>query len=200
MKKFLTSILIISLIIAASSCKTIMMKANRTTKPKMETEDKIIAYLKEKVIGFEDGLFICKDSLSFFEVLQMIRDLPSIDFFSPNGALLKYSSTGDCAGKAETFAQMLNPKEKYEIDSSFVIKDIVEKVKMISGKSILNDDSVDYIIFIYWAKYLGKLNDNVFDVVNALKENNRIRIRIYFINVDFQQEWGMKEVNNFQFR
>ena len=50
---------------------------------------------------------------------------------------------------------------------------------------------VSFHIFIFWAKFAGKLNKNhvkVWD--NQATNNTKTSIRVYKINMDFQEHWG----------
>ncbi len=57
----------------------------------------------------------------------------------------------------------------------------------------------DFHVFIYWAKFTGKLNDDHVKVwgKQAL-ENKKSNIKVYKVNMDFQEHWGeenLKKIN-----
>ena len=138
------------------SCKSVLLRINGVSKPRFETKESIVSYLSTNSFDLANGVFTGKDSTSFFQLIHLIRSLPSVDFYNPNGELIEYSTTGDCVGQAEIFAAGLMPNTKYMIDSSYQIKNVKEKVISIDGKSILSLDDADFILLIFWSEIPGK--------------------------------------------
>jgi hypothetical protein len=54
----------------------------------------------------------------------------------------------------------------------------------------------DFYILVYFAKYFPKLSEESFrEVDQYVKKHPELRIRIYKINVDFQEFWGIELQN-----
>jgi hypothetical protein len=170
------------------------MKSKGLSRPRFENPESVISYFSSKSNDTGIDIMIAKDSIRFFQLLYMVRSYPSVDFFNSKVELLEYSKTGDCMGKAQKFAASLSPDSDCDIDSSYQIKDVFEKVKSINVKSTPNNVNADFTILFYWAKYLGKMNNSLFEILKTVRENQDINPKIYFINMDFQKEWGMKEI------
>jgi hypothetical protein len=200
MKKNLWIIFLVSILAGLNSCKSILMEVNRVSKPAIETKESIQSYLSMNSCTFYDSLFIAKDSTSFFQLVKMVVGFPSVDFFNSNGELLEYSTTGDCTGKADNFAVNLKPDSNYRIDSSYLLKEVMDKIKGIQGMSNMSGRKFDFTVLIYWAKYLGNVNKNALDVMKTIQYNKKIRSRIYLINLDFQNDWGMKVIPQITFQ
>jgi hypothetical protein len=182
------------------SCKPILLKINGVTKPRFETRESIKSYMSANSIDQGDGLFTGKDSTQFFQLLNMIISLPSVDFYNKQGELIDYSKNGDCTGQAEIFADRLTPDTLYKVDSSYNFNDVKEKVISIDKKSKLSLDNADFTVLIYWSNYLGKMNRNVMKVKRILQDNKKIKTKIYLINMDFQREWGLSAIPEINLR
>jgi hypothetical protein len=200
MKKTLWILFIVSILAGFNSCKSILMKVNRVSKPAIETKESIQSYLSTNSYTFYDSLFVAKDSTSFFKLVEMVVGFPSVDFFNSRGELLEYSTTGDCTGKADHFAVNLQPDSNYRIDSSYLLKEVMDKLKGIHGMGNMSGRKFDFTVLIYWAKYLGNVNNNALAVMKTVQNNKKIRCRIYLIDLDFQNDWGMKAIPQITFQ
>jgi len=176
------------------------MKSKGVTKPKLESRESISSYLLKNLCYQGDVIFIAKDTIRFFQLINLIKGFPSADFFNSKGELIEYSATGDCIGKAEIFASALATGRNYKIDSSYHLTDIIEKVSNINENIDSIEKGYDFTILLYWAKYFGKLNKSLFEVLKTVRENTAIHPKIYLINMDFQSDWGLRKVPDINFK
>jgi hypothetical protein len=71
------------------------------------------------------------------------------------------------------------------------------RLKDLNGKNVEIDLSdANYHVFIYWAKFAGKLNkDHVKVWENQALENTKTKIKVYKVNMDFQEHWGKETLD-----
>jgi hypothetical protein len=200
MKKAFVFFLVLFILAGFHSCKSVLLKVNGVSKPEIETKESILTYMSLHSIDQGDGLFTVKDSTSFSRLINMIKRLPNVDFYNPKGELLNYSKTGDCTGQADIFAAGLKPDTFYKVDASYHFNDILEKVISIDGKRQPSLDNADFTVLIFWSKYLGKMNRSVLRVKRSLQVNKKVSINLYMINMDFQNDWGLKKIPEINFK
>jgi hypothetical protein len=193
-KKTFRLVLFLVALEAIQSCDHIFLSINGVSKPRIESKESTLSYLSSNSFDLADAVFTAKDSTAIFQIINMIGNIPGVDFFNRKGELVEYSSTGDCPGKADRFAAMLEADSNYRTDSSYHLKDVMDKVEGLYRRENMLNEEADFTILIYWAKYLGKMNKSVMKVMKTIQANKNIRARIYLINMDFQQTWGMKTI------
>lgn len=169
------------------------MKINGVSKPKFVTEDQVVKFLKEKSIPVDGNLFVCKDSSSIFSMILKIQALPSVNFFNNNGDLLYYAETS-CTGKAKECAESLTKSSLNRVDPSYNLSDVIKLTKPEPSNFIFRPADYDYTVVLYWATYLGTLNKHAFEIADELKKKDSLRIKIVYVNLDFQEFWGMKAI------
>ena len=199
MKKLVRILLVCVTIASVCSCKAILIKIKGVSKPRFENKESVLNYLSTISPESGDGVFVGQDSLQFFHLLKMIKELPTVDFYNSKGELIEYSQTGGCNGKAEEFAEKLTRNMVYTVDSSYRMKDVEKKVVSIKENNGLLSQDCDFVLFVYWAKYMGKMNQDVLDVMKALRNNKQLKAKVYLINMDFQSNWGMKKIPRINF-
>ena len=186
-------ILILLSEVVLSSCKPIVMKINNVTKPQFVTESQTVDFLKKKGITDESTFFVCKDSASIISLIMKVQALPSANFFNKNGNLLYYAETS-CTGKAKECAESLTKSSLNRVDPSYNFSDVIKSIKPEPGNFPFRLADYDYIVVLYWATYLGMLNKHAFEIAAVLNQNHALKIKVIYVNVDFQKSWGMKSI------
>ncbi|MCX6245967.1 MAG: hypothetical protein NTU98_14835 [Bacteroidetes bacterium] len=169
------------------------MRINKVSNPTFVTESQTVSFLNKK--GFEKvgTYYVCKDSASLFKVLGRAKGIPETNFFSSSGEFIAYGDSS-CPGLAMNFAKTFTPDGHYKTDPSFKLEEIMSLVKPVGGISVDKNFKADFSVVFYWATFVGKINNNVFEIADELKKNSLIKIRFLFVNVDFQKSWGMKNI------
>ena len=170
-----------------------MMRINNVSDPGFVTEAQTITFLDRR--GFETygTYYVCRDSSSLIKVIQTIKAIPETNFFNSQGEHLIYGDS-ICPGLAMNFAKTLKPENRSTIDSSYTLEDIMNLVKPVGGVIYNEDPRFDFSVIFYWATFVGRINNNVFEIAEELKKNPQLKIRLLFVNVDFQDSWGMKNI------
>jgi hypothetical protein len=198
MKPFKIQILILLTGIIFSSCKTIMMKMNGVTNPRLVTESQTISYLNRKGFTNLNSYFVCRDSLSEFKIINMIKAIPETNFFNNKGELLVYGDS-ICPGLAAQFSRSLIKEGKYRVNSAYSFGNLMKLIRPVEDGKGTVPANIDYIVVFYWAKFVGNINDNVFELGKELNKNKDLKIHYVFVNVDFLKSWGMKKIPEFNF-
>jgi hypothetical protein len=181
------------------SCKSLLFKLKGVKSPKLETAQSVYDYLQKHYQGTLKYLFVPRDSASFYSTFSSFPDFPGVGFVNSKGQLIIYSDTNYCSGTAQKFATGLEDPESYPTDPFFKLTTFMEMLQRAGPESTENDEPYDCILIVFWAKYLGSINKPGFDVAEGLEKNSRVRSRIYFINLDFQEQWGLKTIPKIKF-
>ena len=188
--KFIKFSLIILLVF--SSCSYLLKKKYQIKKPKLENLKSINNYLSKKGMDTTHSLYI-KDFKSFAEITKsMGMIIPNAYFFNKEGNFVSYKKKAeDCTAKITPFFSELNHLSELPFETNKK-QDSFEQLLM-PNSVIKNKKSNSTItVFITWAIYTGKLNDeNAFSWIELVEKakKNGIKIDYYLVNCDFQESW-----------
>lgn len=187
-------ILVLPLLIAATSgCQKALLYSKGVRNPSIQTKGEVNRFLEKRGVKEYDGSFIVKDSVAFIKLIGIVKSFPSVSFFTSTGNLIVIRDTGYCAGVAFNFASDLNRETPLQIDSTFHLRDLNPLLSPLNDPAEITPGGVDVIAVGFWATYLGAINNNVFGVVDALYNNPDTKSKIYLVNTDFMDFWGMKK-------
>jgi hypothetical protein len=194
-KRTILVLLFVGLLCGA--CTFIVKKINHVTNPKFETKESVTRFLERSGRDYPDHLFVCRDSASYFGVISKGQAFPQALFFNSKGENLKYAEDA-CPGKAMTFAKNLGPQQDFVIDTSYTW-DFIAKRIMPCGPALIPDISAHrFTMAIFWVVWAGKVNDNAFEIAEAMKKRPGLDIQTLFINMDLLDTWGMKKFPTFK--
>jgi hypothetical protein len=194
--KYSTTILITSILLLTSSCKSIMMKMNGVKTPDFVTEQQVTKFLKKNGVPENANLFVCRDSASLLSLLFKVGSIPETNFFNSKGELLVYGDSV-CPGLASKFASSLSQTNAKRVDPSYRFEDIMAFVKPLTDNKLIHVADYDYTVIFYWATFTGNINNNVFTIEKDLKNNTHISCQILYVDLDFLKSWGMKNIPSF---
>ena len=184
---------LLSILMLAVACATILKKLKHVSNPGFETAEQVSSYLGKVNGNYSEKLFLCKDSATYFSILLKLQAFPMAVFINSAGAVIRYSEDG-CPGKAMDFALKFIPGQEYKIDSSFDWKYLSDKI-IPNGQSIFPEPATRQItLVIFWALWAGDINKNVFEIAEALKKRTGLNSQTVFINMDLMKSWGMKKL------
>ena len=200
MKHYLL-MLMAAILLAATSCKSIVVSMAGLRIPKVEDKESIFKMLKTLHQDTNDVYAI--DSLLF----EKFRKEP----FKPNWAngfrpvqIRAYNHEGFpvmqwalCEGllKDLKIFDSVPPRNINSLNTSLKLQDDLSQYFTLSGKpaKIIAQKGFDYYIILYFAKYFPKWSKESFrQVKNYVNKHKEIRIKVYKINVDVQKFWGVK--------
>ena len=181
----------------AVSCAPIMMKLNHVTKPKVVTEEKISSFLAKVNSDYVEHLFLCRDSIAYTTLLQKLHAFPEAVFFNEKGEIVRYSED-PCPTIAQNFILNIKPDQQLQVDSSYRFGFLQEKLQPHGNSQLRDPGNYRFTMVVFWATWAGKVNNNVFDIVEKLKKRPDLKVQVVFINMDFLDQWGMKKLPRFK--
>ncbi len=198
MKTTTVIILTFVAILFLPSCKPLLIKLSGLKQPKPESISTISAYLKKNNIDRYDSLYVCRDSAKLFELMTRIKDFPTTLLFDNQGLSVQQSDSGYCPGTVEEFMKTLVRSSPINYDYRVSEQEIFQWVTPVNGFSETTEE-YDFTLFVFWARYCGSLNHGVFRVMEAIQKNPTINVKIFLINIDFIDSWGMTSKPTFVF-
>lgn len=189
-KKLLT-ISFLVVILTFISCSPIVRLIYGVKKPKVENEESLRKYLEKVNITDKDVYTL--DFEGYKKALELInKKIPEVLIFDKNGKHIPYGDEWACNASAFDFIENLNDTTVYTNSEKVNLNNLPFGLYSLKGDSLGSPKlDVSFHIFIFWAKFAGKLNKNhvkVWD--NQATNNTKTSIRVYKINMDFQEHWG----------
>ncbi|MDP4282204.1 MAG: hypothetical protein Q8867_08660 [Bacteroidota bacterium] len=191
MKRFLLFLRFSIIILAAASCKSVLMKMEHVKAPALESKSSVLAFLKRYQLD-KKSIYTCRDSASCVQLYLKFKNIPEAAFFNSRGEMLIYSDSS-CPGKAANFASQFVPGESYRVNHGFCLKDLGEKMAPLGKDTWQPAAKYDLTVVIFWAVYCGKINRNGFEIMDVLNNKPGIKVQVLLLNMDFLKEWGMRK-------
>lgn len=199
MKRILLGLIFIGLI---TSCSSIIGKMYGLKDPRVENFETLSNYLEGIQIN-NSNILIPKDVELINKVLgEFGQSIPQAVLFNSEGNRITYKETDqDCNAGLFVTIPNLNQNSKLKMEEGKNLEEFVEDlVYLQTQESITNFPNADFYLFINWAKYVGKLNeDHVKEWIELANSNEKVKIQVYKVNLDFQEIWGLelgKKVKN----
>lgn len=187
-------LLIIIILISFTGCKTILIKMYGVKKPSIETEVSIKNYALK--IGL-DTLTIVSVNVDDFVDIFSRRGIPEGLIFDKSGNYLEYKeSDTSCNAGLFNYIPELNSNGSYNRSVKYNLTEEVSSLRNLKGQAIqeFNSSEYDFLLFIYWAKWVGKLNkDHVKEWQQLALDNKNAKIKTILINLDIQENWDKEK-------
>lgn len=177
-------------ILSLSSCKFVIKTFYGIKKPKIETEKSLKKYLKRKGINSNNIYAVSQND--FMQITKQIGGIPEILIFDKNGNNIMYKEEGQCNANAFDFIDNISKDMKFKYNNSLKLDNYISKLKYFNGKPATIDKSkdIDFYLFIFWARYTGRLNKNHVKIWEKLANNNtKCNIKVIKVNLDKQEWW-----------
>ncbi len=192
MKRIL--LLYVCFMLIISACNPVVKTMYGIKKPDVENEQSILKYAKR--IGLEQERICCffrEDWVWAIQGKGFARSIPDMIVFDKKGHFLKIRDESLCNAVNETVISSLVPGKYFEIDDSVFLRDITDVLRTLKGDPFQMNTAgqSDYVIFIFWTKYSGRLNKTkVMRWQQEVRYNTACKIDFYLVNMDQQQWWG----------
>jgi hypothetical protein len=168
--------------------------------PKIENEKSILNYLKDNNLDLDNN-FVLKDTAALYSFMKSGVGAPEILFYDKNGFLMRYKDDKKCNGQNDSLISFLDPKHIIGVDSSSNVYKYLDQVRTLDGKEVNVSEfkEKDYILIIYWAKWMGKMNKNkIVDWENSLTKRNNLKIKTIKLSTDYMGFWQIKKNDMFK--
>ena len=194
-------ICILIILVASTSCQSLIFRLGGMRKPKIETAESVQKFMlhlnqsTEDIYAIDSALFEQLGTKPFkpgwptdFRPAQFriynSNYLPIVHWASCEG-FLSYLGTFDT----------VPPRNQVNLDSTLNLQDDLARYCSIEGKpvNIEIEEGYDYYIVVYIAHYLYGFNKLTFKAIdNYKKEHPELKIKVYKINIDVMDWWNVE--------
>jgi len=180
------------LIVFIHGCGPVLKLVYDVHDPKPETKQSLIHYLERKNIR-SDNILVAADSASCIEMVNRVRNFPTIRVFDRAGNMVYYKDTTvSCSAAAYGFTASICSLKELPLGSSWLMKDEIAHLVSLDGQPVKPGDGHDYTVFIYWARFTGRLNK-----VEAKEWEESIlksgcNVTVYKVSIDWMESWNTK--------
>ena len=191
MKKLL--ILISTLIIVLTACKSAMMRQYAVGSPKIETIESVRNDLKKNMPGFEGYLCVFRDSAALMDWFKN-KNLPGrSQFYNSGGYRIITQDSTFCSGVETDFAGNLKINQVYRIDSLTPFCRLQKDILPVGEKADLDPSNYSFTCVIFWARFMGKLNMSSFRIAASALESQPAKtgkVNVLLVNIDILDFWN----------
>lgn len=191
--RLLYSIVFLFVLILEFSCNGVLSVVSGVHKPKEENVESILAYVHKIHIN-DSNICIPVSREKWKKLLLDNKKIPEIKVFDQSGNNIKYKDDHLCNAQAFEFSEKICDLDCLIIAGNYNLGMEVKDLVDINGRAIQASDFLDYdyIVCIYWAKFIGKLNKNHVKIweENISKQEN-CKIKVLKVNLDMQKTWGI---------
>ncbi len=189
-------ILLIIVTLFAASCKIVLKKIYGIRKPRTETEASLKKYLTRKGLT-TDNLYTVNAEDFTTLMSEKLGGIPEILIFDKQGRSIIYQeklpeNSKACNAGAFGFLSALNAETPLQYDSTFSLQKFLPMLKDFKGNPNppkLSSEA-NFYLFIFWTRYIGRLNKDHVKVWEELAKNNSsVRIQTFKVNLDEQEWW-----------
>jgi len=188
--KLLSQLILLAML---SGCTAIAKKMYGIKKPKVETKQSVFTYANS--VGLDTSAIVTVDTTHYLNILKRIQgSMPEAEIFGANGDNLSYKKEmQDCNAGLFSFIPGLKRDTTYNKKDDFKLKDQLNGLRDLNGNklNVMDTNAPEYYLFIYWVKWMGKLNKNhVGEWERLARSNKNVRIKVFEVNLDFQNWWS----------
>jgi hypothetical protein len=194
---------IATFMLSITGCKSLLHLKYGMKQPMEETQQSLQTFLEKHHFPLNDQ-YILRDSSAFIRLMQnKTFNKRALGYFI-------FNSEGDLLGRDSlkcqwaTYVEIaeLHPDSSYHLEPGLNVDNILGSIV-----PLVNTDSFTrvatnskFTVVVTWAKYLGKINQQLFGFDKALLANQTTSIRWIWLNMDMQQSWGLEEKMKFHIR
>ncbi len=186
-----SKVLIFTILIFLFSCSSGIKIIYGIKDPKTENESSITEYMKKNKM-ITDNVFV-PDENTYKSITQK-TGLPDFFVFDNRGKLIIIESDKKCPATGTEFLEKLNPANDYNTNDEINLSEVIENLHYLNGNlaELTVSGNYDFFLVIYWAKFIGKLNQKYVTVwENTAHSNNFAKIKTFKINMDPQKFWDL---------
>lgn len=178
------------LLIVLTSCQPVLRLITGAKKPKLETKASLINWLEENEIPYnmERILYVDKDDLE--ETMREVARIPLVLIFNKDKILLNNPSF--CLPQINDSINYVDRLIEFNSSNHFLKSDtkmfhfFENKLKPYTEKDFKLTVENDYLVLIFWSKYMGKkMNLKLIPLLHSIE--NRGNLNYYLVNMDIQK-------------
>lgn len=205
-KLFIPAYLSLALFLALPGCSAYTKLQHAYVKaqyglrePRMENEHTITESAQKHGLNRQFITTVAEsDYASLFK--EFGNSIPEAMIFDRQGNYIEYKDSAKaCNAGLFKFIPALTRQNNYKIIRECYLNEEISKLRTIDGQPLPGnylDTTADYYIFLSWAAYVGKLNEDHVKIWQDLSaQNPNAKIQVVEINFDTQQWWQRQNEN-----
>ncbi len=199
--KTITSIIIIFILFAGTSCKWALMSISGFREPAVESKKSIFVFLYKlkqdtnDVYALDTNLFQQLREDAFKPGWKKSFRPVQIRVYDKKGnPVMQWASCEGFLKDLKTF-DTVPPRNNNTLNTSLNLQKDLSRYFTLDGKpaNAVAEEGYDYSILIYFAKYFPRLTRESFTQVHQyISKHPELKFKVYKINVDFQRFWGVE--------
>jgi len=183
---------VLAFIMLFSSCGQIISTIYGIHKPRIESQENLIKYLKKKGLN-QDNIYFLKDTAAFYDHHRAHRGVPKVYVYNRDYLQIDIIKKDTCSKQSYDFIDSLSTAIIYPVDSNKTLKQVLENFVTPEGQvtTIGMLQKSDFYAVIYWAKYAGRFNKRDMDYWDEtlLAKRDSMKIEILKVNCDPLESW-----------
>ncbi len=185
----------LALSIFFSSCTPVLKLYYGCHEPKAEDSISLTKYYNKKGIDIHNML-VLSDSVKYYERIKEVTGFPEIRVFNKEGHLIYYKDTAKaCSAPAYDFTKTICSASGLKSNVSKNLKSETNGLLELNNSPLnLTDTLYDYYVFIYSARFAGRLNKDHVKVWQHNLENAKgCKVKYYLVDMDWQKSWDKRD-------
>lgn len=185
-----------TLLILAYACKQAIITKYSVGEPRVETTVSVNMALDRYSPGLSSYACVFKDSASFVDWFRN-KNFPGRSvFFDSLGCRIITRDSGYCSGVDQEFAGQLGSQTKFRTDTSCRFTNLAKYIMKAGEKPSLKPSGFEYTCVIFWAKFLGRLNESTMAIARSALQSASGRsgkINLVVVNMDIMDFWKVSD-------
>lgn len=192
MKKLM---LVITVLVLAGlfACKTAMLKKYAVKDPGIETMESVRNELSLYSPDYPQFLCVFRDSAALVDWCKN-KNLPGrSQFYNSSAYRIITQDSTFCSGIETDFAGKLKINQSYKIDSLTTFGMLKKNLMPVGGKVDLDPSKYAFTCVVFWAKFMGKLNESSFRIAASALKSQPARagkVNVLFVDMDILDFWN----------
>ncbi|MEI6890300.1 MAG: hypothetical protein ACOYM0_09275 [Bacteroidales bacterium] len=187
-------ILLVVVTVCLSACKSALMKQYAVKDPQLETLVSVRKALNQYSPVYPAYLCVFRDSASLIDWFKN-KNLPGrSQFYNSSGYRIITQDSTFCSGVETDFAGNLKINQTYRIDSLTTFEMLKKNLFPVGEKVNLNPSEYAFTCVVFWAKFLGKLNEPSLQISNSALKSQPARsgmVNVVYVDMDIMDFWNV---------
>ena len=175
------------------ACKPAMLRKYAVKDPQIETLESVRNDLISYSTIYPAYLCVFRDSAALVDWCKN-KNLPGrSQFYNSTGYRIITQDSTFCSGVETDFAGNLKISQSYRIDSMTTFGKLKRNLMPVGEKVDPDPSKYAFTCVIFWAKFLGKLNESSFCIAaSALKSKpaETGKVNVLFVDMDILDFWN----------
>lgn len=157
--------------------------------PEDESSESLKNYVDQYDLYY-DRLYRVHDVTGLTELINNgVEGVPTVQIYDHEKRLLRMATENDCTWALANYFKS-GHSDDMVINDSTTYSFVMNRLEPIDLKS--EQDTFDFYVISYWAKYLPKLSQRLFVQTNSMKDSMPENICFMYVSLDQQEGWDME--------